>query len=69
MVADSPLIEDVLVKRGFTLKVIPGIWEGSDGTTFDLLVPEALAGSGSRSADLGVHGKRAARRARGLEGA
>ena len=33
------------------------------------MVPEALAGRGSRSADLGVHGKRAARRALGLEGA
>ena len=33
------------------------------------MVPEALAGRGTRSADLGVHGKRAARRALGLEGA
>jgi hypothetical protein len=35
----------------------------------DIMVPEALAGRGSRSADLDVHGKRAARRALGLEGA
>ena len=35
----------------------------------DLLVPEALAGPGRRGADLGVHGRTVARRARGLEGA
>jgi hypothetical protein len=33
------------------------------------MVPEALAGPGSRGARLGTHGKRVARRARGLEGA
>ncbi len=33
------------------------------------MVPEALAGPGTRGARLGAHGKRAARRARGLEGA
>jgi hypothetical protein len=33
------------------------------------MVPEALAGPGSRGARLGPHGKRAARRAKGLEGA
>jgi hypothetical protein len=35
----------------------------------DLLVPEAVAGSGRRAARLGDHGNRAGRRARGLEGA
>jgi hypothetical protein len=33
------------------------------------MVPEELAGPRSRAARLGVHGKRVARRARGLEGA
>jgi hypothetical protein len=33
------------------------------------MVPEALAGRGTRGARLGAHGKRAARRAKGLEGA
>lgn len=33
------------------------------------MVPEALAGPGTRGARLGPHGKRAARRAKGLEGA
>ena len=40
-----------------------------DGIPVDLMVPEALAGAGSRGARLGPHGKKAARRARGLEGA
>jgi len=33
------------------------------------MVPEQLAGGGTRGARLGPHGKRAARRAKGLEGA
>ena len=33
------------------------------------MVPEALAGPGRRGADLGLHGRLAARRARGLEAA
>jgi hypothetical protein len=33
------------------------------------VVPEALAGPGTRGARLGPHGKRAARRVKGLEGA
>jgi hypothetical protein len=35
----------------------------------DIMVPDALAGPGTRGARLGKHGKRAARRAHGLEGA
>ena len=40
-----------------------------DGIPVDLMVPEALAGAGSRGARLGPHGNKAARRATGLEGA
>ena len=47
----------------------PGEWKSYDNIRVDLMVPEALAGRGTRSADLGPHGRRAARRARGLEGA
>ena len=39
------------------------------GVYVDIMVPEALAGRGTRSADLGAHGRRVARRALGLEGA
>jgi hypothetical protein len=47
----------------------PGGWLSSGGIYIDLMVPEALAGAGRRGADLGAHGRRAARRAKGLEGA
>ncbi len=47
----------------------PGQWLSPDRVPVDLMVPDRLAGSGSRSADLGVHGRRTARRAKGLEAA
>lgn len=47
----------------------PGVWTSSSGVAIDLMVPEALAGPGRRGADLGLHGRLTARRARGLEGA
>ena len=67
--ADSPLLGDALIARGFTPRVHPGGWLSPDGIYVDIMVPEALAGPGTRGARLGPHGKRAARRARGLEGA
>lgn len=67
--SDSPLLADLLTERGFTPREHPGGWLTPDGVYVDIMVPEALAGRGSRSADLGIHGKRAARRALGLEGA
>lgn len=65
--ADSPLIGDALTARGFTPRVHPGGWLSADGIYLDVMVPEALAGPGTRGARLGTHGKRAARRAKGLE--
>jgi hypothetical protein len=67
--ADTPLISDLLTARGFTPREHPGGWLSSDGIYLDLMVPEALAGPGRRGANLGAHGRRAARRAKGLEGA
>lgn len=67
--ADSPLLGDALVARGFTPRVHPGGWLSPDGVYVDIMVPEALAGPGTRAARLGPHGKRAARRAKGLEAA
>lgn len=69
LVSESPLIGEALSEKGFTRKDNPGIWSSVEGTTFDMLVPEALAGPGTRGADLGTHGRHAARRARGLEAA
>lgn len=62
------------VERGGTLE--PGSWRMS--TTLrgkavkiplDLMVPVGVAGKGRRSAELGPHGRRAARRSAGLEAA
>ena len=67
--AGTPLLQDLLEGAGFTPREHPGAWTSPAGVYVDLMVPEALAGSGSRGARLGPHGKRAARRAKGLEGA
>ena len=68
MLADSPLLGDLLAAAGFTSGTQPGSWLSPDRITVDLMVPEALAGPGSRAARLGLHGKQVARRAKGLEG-
>ena len=65
--ADSPLIGDALTASGFTPRVHPGGWLSPDGIYLDVMVPDALAGPGTRGARLGAHGKRTARRAKGLE--
>jgi hypothetical protein len=65
---DSPLIDSLLRAKGFLPREHPGGWTSPTGIYVDLMVPEALAGFGRRSADLGLHGKRVARRALGLEG-
>ena len=67
--ADAPLLDDLLADHGFTLREHPGAWLSPDGIYVDIMVPEALAGPGTRGARLVHHGKRAARRAKGLEGA
>ena len=67
--AGEPLIDQLLRSKGFTPRNQPGGWLSQSGVYLDLMVPEALAGRGRRSADLGAHGKRVARRTVGLEGA
>lgn len=76
--ADTPLLADLMTAAGFKLTQPdrPGIWGKSivmDGhdelIPVDLIVPEALAGSGRRGARLAAHGKQAAGRADGLEAA
>ena len=69
VLTDAPLLPGLLKARGFSPGEHPGAWSSPDGIPVDLMVPETLAGSGSRGARLGPHGKRAARRAKGLEGA
>ena len=67
--ADAPLLADLLSARGFTPREHPGGWLSPDGIYLDIMVPEKLAGPRTRGARLGSHGKRAARLAKGLEGA
>ena len=67
--ADSPLLADLLTARGFTTREHPGGWLNPDSIYVDLMVPETLAGPGTRGARLGPYGKRVARRAKGLEAA
>lgn len=67
--AGHPLIADLLEAGGFTPREHPGSWLSPNGISIDLMVPDALAGPGTRGARLGSHGKRVARRAKGLEGA
>lgn len=78
--AGDPLIEAAMTQAGFQLAlydghVEPGIWTTEVHVAgerllipVDLIVPEgAASGGGRRGARLGVHGRRAARRATGLE--
>ncbi|MEU5850123.1 hypothetical protein [Saccharopolyspora shandongensis] len=65
--ADEPLLEEALRRAGFVRETDPGTWRGRGAVAIDLMVPEALSGPGNRGARLPVHGKWAARRARGLE--
>lgn len=67
--ASEPAIGTLLEARGFRLDRDPGKWRTADGVQVDLLVPDAVAGPGRRGARLPGHGKLAARRTRGIEGA
>jgi hypothetical protein len=66
----DPLVQEAMAAGGFTadpdVSAI-GTWRSRDGTPVDLLVPDAVAGSGRRSAKVPPHGERAMRRAVGLE--
>lgn len=67
--ANEPLLAELLEAANFTTGDDLGRWLSPTGIFVDLMAPEALAGPGTRGARLGPHGKRTARRARGLEGA
>ena len=69
LLLDLPVLAEALAAANFTSDQ-PGIWTGASGGTVDLLVPEALGGSGRRGARLGPpHGDKVARKVKGLEGA
>ncbi|MGI5154492.1 hypothetical protein [Microbispora sp. CA-102843] len=72
---DEPLLERSMSRAGFYRDPLggqPGAWLNSEGIPVDLMVPEALAGPGTkntRGARIPPHDRRATRRARGLEAA
>ncbi|GIH72252.1 MULTISPECIES: hypothetical protein [Sphaerimonospora] len=72
---DDPLLEEAMTRAGFHRDPVssqPGSWLSPEGIPVDLMVPEALAGQGTkntRGARIPPHDRRAARRARGLEAA
>ncbi len=67
LLADAPLLAELLRDADFVLTAEPGIWLSRHGATVDLIVPESLAGAGRRGARLGAHGTRVTRRAAGIE--
>jgi len=66
----DPLVQDSMMAGGFTpdpdVSAL-GTWRSRDGIPVDLLVPDAVAGRGRRSAKVPPHDERAMRRAVGLE--
>lgn len=69
--SEYPLLEELMSGAGFyrDLEGNPGRWYNKLGIPVDFMVPEAIAGRGSRSADIAPHDKMMARRAPGIEGA
>lgn len=67
---ERPLLEDAMRAAGFEQDDQPGTWINAEGIPVDLMVPEALAGTGGRrGARVPPHSIRAMRRAAGLEAA
>ncbi len=70
---EDPRLEEAMTEAGFILNPVsqqPGAWMSPNGIPVDLMVPEHLAGTGSRRG-IGIppHSKHSARRAAGLEAA
>lgn len=70
---EEPLLEEAMTDAGFILNPVsrqPGAWISPNGIPVDLMVPESLAGSGSRrGVRIPPHDRHSARRAAGLEAA
>lgn len=70
---NDPRLEEAMAAAGFVLNPVtqqPGAWISPTGIPVDLMVPERLAGAGSRrGVGIPPHGKSSARRAAGLEAA
>jgi hypothetical protein len=68
LLTSDPLLGGLMLAGGFTRTDNIGRWCSPTGVFVDLMVPERVAGKGTRRARLGNHGKEIARRAKGLEG-
>lgn len=70
---EDPRLEEAMTSAGFILNPVsqqPGAWMSPNGIPVDLMVPERLAGSGSRrGVRIPPHATHSARRAAGLEAA
>lgn len=70
---EDPPLEEAMTGAGFVLNPVsqqPGAWMSPTGIPVDLMVPEHLAGAGSRrGVRIPPHAKHSARRAAGLEAA
>ena len=70
---EDPRLEEAMTGAGFILNPVsqqPGAWMSPNGIPVDLMVPEHLAGFGSRrGVRIPPHAKHSARRAAGLEAA
>jgi hypothetical protein len=68
---EDPLLEEAMTRAGFVINPAsgqPGAWISPRGIPVDLMIPEQLAGGGSRrSVRIPPHGKNSARQAAGLE--
>lgn len=67
--SDGNPVEVAMIEAGFVLTDEVGAWQGRHDVLVDLMVPEALGGGGRRAARIDPHGKKAARKAVGLEAA
>lgn len=67
----DPALDDAMREAGFELGDQPGMWTATETLAqVDLLVPDSLGGLGRhRGARIEGHGRRAARRVAGIEGA
>lgn len=70
---EDPRLEEAMTRAGFMLNPDsrqPGAWMTAKGIPVDLMVPESLAGTGTRrGVMMPPHAKNSARRAAGLEAA
>lgn len=70
---EDPRLEEAMTEAGFIINPVskqPGAWVSPKGIPVDLMVPEHLAGTGSRrGVRMPPHSRHSARRAAGLEAA